>query len=64
MRAASAAAEGSEPASGATSFPAAMKNRPAKDKRTEPGKRADGTRLSQATSREFEREGMGVAPKE
>jgi hypothetical protein len=28
------------------------------------GKKADSTKLNQATSKEFEREGMGVAPKE
>jgi hypothetical protein len=37
---------------------AASKRTPRPGKKTQPGK------LNQATSREFEREGMGVAPKE
>ena len=41
-----------------------MKNRESKAKRPANGKRADEKRLSQATSAEFEREGLGVAPKE
>jgi hypothetical protein len=32
--------------------------------RRRPGKIAEDTQLNQATSDEFEREGMGIAPKE
>jgi hypothetical protein len=32
--------------------------------RGRPGKKASPGKLNQATSKEFEREGMGVAPKE
>lgn len=41
-----------------------MKNTTDKGKRAERDKRAAQKRLTQATSTEFEREGMGVAPKE
>lgn len=59
-----AAADAPEPVSGAAGFSAVMKSTETKSKRAGRDKRADPKGLSQATATEFEREGMGVAPKE
>lgn len=40
------------------------KRSPAKTPRGRQGGKADANQMNQATSDEFEREGMGVAPKE
>lgn len=64
LKAACAAADALEPASGAVGFSAVMKSTETKSKRPGRDKRADQKGLSQATATEFEREGMGVAPKE